>query len=152
MDSSYPKQSTRESFPVRRVCQLFSELKTSNFANRSDKVDAKNLFPLKDEQESSFSIMSKEYDIEALPYKKSYPNETDSNVSIKDGGAVPAEAFVIGDSWYAKAQRVAGKFGVEQRGIERVPSDERLDAGMSQVGTMVCSQSKLDLVENKSLI
>jgi len=39
-------------------------------------------------------------------------------------------------SWYAKTQRLAGKFGVEQRGIERVPSDERENAHISQVGTM----------------
>lgn len=53
-----------------------------------------------------------------------------------DGGAVHAETFVVGDSWYAKTQRLAGKFGVEQRGIERVPSDERENAHISQVGTM----------------
>lgn len=43
------------------------------------------------------------------------------------------------NSFYARAQRLAGKFGVEQRGIERVPSDERLPAGMSQIGTLWCS-------------
>jgi NCS1 nucleoside transporter family len=43
------------------------------------------------------------------------------------------------NSFYARAQRFAGKFGVEQRGIERVPSDERLPAGMSQIGTLWCS-------------
>lgn len=53
-----------------------------------------------------------------------------------DNGAVHAETFVVGDSWYAKTQRFAGKFGVEQRGIERVPSDERENAHISQVGTM----------------
>jgi len=95
--------------------------------------------------------MSKEYDIEAFPSGKPHLNETDSNVSIKDDGAVPAETFVIGDSWYAKAQRVAGKFGVEQRGIERVPSDERLDAGMSQVGTMVYSQFRPYFFNKQSL-
>jgi hypothetical protein len=80
--------------------------------------------------------MSKEYDMEAGA-KPHFANETDSNEYIADEGAVHAETFVVGDSWYAKTQRLAGKFGVEQRGIERVPSDERLDAGMSQIGTLV---------------
>ena len=30
-------------------------------------------------------------------------------------------------SFWGKWQRLAGKFGVEQRGIERVPEDERTD-------------------------
>jgi len=79
--------------------------------------------------------MSKEYDIEAGK-KGHFTNETDSTEYIPDDGAVPAETFVVGDSWYAKTQRLAGKFGVEQRGIERVPSDERTSDGMSQIGTL----------------
>jgi hypothetical protein len=63
-------------------------------------------------------------------------NENGSSDYIPDDGAVHAETFVLGDSWYAKTQRLAGKFGVEQRGIERVPSDERSPAHISQVGTM----------------
>ena len=83
----------------------------------------------------------KEYDVEAAPAEKpSFVNETDSAEYIGDEGAVAAETFVVGDSFYAKAQRLAGKFGVEQRGIERVPSDERLPAGMSQIGTLVSSK------------
>ncbi|KAI0474775.1 purine-cytosine permease [Xylaria cf. heliscus] len=39
-------------------------------------------------------------------------------------------------SLYARLQAFAGKYGVEQRGIERVPRDERTDSSMSQVGTM----------------
>jgi hypothetical protein len=62
--------------------------------------------------------------------------ENGSSDYIPDDGAVHAETFVLGDSWYAKTQRLAGKFGVEQRGIERVPSDERSPAHISQVGTM----------------
>ncbi|KAJ3560030.1 hypothetical protein NPX13_g9450 [Xylaria arbuscula] len=41
-----------------------------------------------------------------------------------------------GKSLYAKLQAFAGKYGVEQRGIERVPEDERTDSSMSQVGTL----------------
>ncbi|KAF4630300.1 hypothetical protein G7Y89_g7840 [Cudoniella acicularis] len=62
--------------------------------------------------------------------------ENDSGEFIPDDGAVHAETFIVGDSWYAKTQRLAGSLGVEQRGIERVPSDERTDAGMSQIGTL----------------
>ncbi len=61
---------------------------------------------------------------------------SNSEEYVPDDGAVHAETFVLGDSWYAKTQRLAGKFGVEQRGIERVPSDERSSAPTSQVGTM----------------
>jgi NCS1 nucleoside transporter family len=79
----------------------------------------------------------KEADIEALPSEKPvYGTENESGEYIPDDGAVAAETFVLGDSWYAKTQRLAGKFGVEQRGIERVPSDERSPAHISQVGTM----------------
>ncbi|KAK7914663.1 NCS1 nucleoside transporter [Apiospora marii] len=52
------------------------------------------------------------------------------------GNAVPEEDFTAGDSWYARVQKMAGKLGVEQRGIERVPSDERTKESMSEVGTM----------------
>lgn len=52
-------------------------------------------------------------------------------------GAVPGESFEYGSSMYAKLQRLAGKFHVEQRGIERVPEDERDDTSLLNVGTMV---------------
>ncbi|KAJ2990413.1 hypothetical protein NUW58_g2961 [Xylaria curta] len=41
-----------------------------------------------------------------------------------------------GDSLYTKLQTFAGKYGVEQRGIERVLTCERTDSSMSQVGTL----------------
>jgi len=50
-----------------------------------------------------------------------------SGVSNED--AVAGESFEIGNGWYARAQRLAGKLKIEQRGIERVPEDERTDAG-----------------------
>lgn len=77
-------------------------------------------------------------DVEAVQPEK-YTNEADSGDFVPDEGAVQAETFVVGDGWVAKAQRLAGKFGVEQRGIERVPSDERTNDGMSQIGTLVRS-------------
>lgn len=42
-------------------------------------------------------------------------------------------------SLYVKLRSFAGRYGIEQRGIERVPDDERTDSSMSQVGTLVCS-------------
>jgi hypothetical protein len=60
---------------------------------------------------------------------------------MQEDGAVPGDTFVIGDSWYAKTQRLAGKLKIEQRGIERVPEDERDDTGLKgllNVMTMVC--------------
>ncbi|KAK8103916.1 purine-cytosine permease [Apiospora kogelbergensis] len=55
---------------------------------------------------------------------------------VGSGNAVPEEDFAAGDSLYARIQKIAGRFGVEQRGIERVPSDERTKESMSEVGTM----------------
>jgi len=75
----------------------------------------------------------KENDVEAAVDEKQYSS---GEYIPDDRGAVPAETFVVGDSWYARTQRLAGKFGVEQRGIERVPNDERDTAHISQVGTM----------------
>ncbi len=48
---------------------------------------------------------------------------------MTEDGAVPGDTFEIGDSWYAKTQRLAGRLKIEQRGIERVPEDEREDSG-----------------------
>ena len=56
---------------------------------------------------------------------------------VGDEGAVHKSEFTAGDSTYAKLQRLAGKLGIEQRGIERVPVDERTDSSMSKVGTLV---------------
>jgi hypothetical protein len=79
-----------------------------------------------------------DYDVEIGMAEKQSRGDNSSKESIGDEGAVAAETFIIGDSFYAKAQRFATKFGVEARGIERVPSDERTDAGMSKIGTLVC--------------
>ena len=58
-------------------------------------------------------------------------------VYVDEHGAVAGESFTVGNSWYARTQRFVGKFGVEQRGIERVPEDERTDANLMKVGTLV---------------
>jgi hypothetical protein len=70
------------------------------------------------------------------PYERDLEKE-DRVSSLTDSGAVPGETFVQGNSTYAKIQRLAAKFHVEQRGIERVPEDERFDNSLLNVGTMV---------------
>lgn len=60
-------------------------------------------------------------------------------VGFSDERAVPttSEFHVAGDGMAAKLHRLARKMGVEVRGIERVPLDERSDTGMSKIGTLV---------------
>lgn len=60
-----------------------------------------------------------------------------SQLYAPDDAAVPKDAFTEGNSMYAKIQRFAGRFKIEQRGIERVPEDERTDTNLANVGTMV---------------
>ena len=48
-----------------------------------------------------------------------------ARVGSSGDGAVAGETFEYGDGLYARVQRLAGKLHVEQRGIERVPEDER---------------------------
>lgn len=42
-----------------------------------------------------------------------------------------------GDTVLCRIQRFAGKFGIEQRGIERVLPEERTDTNLSKIGTLV---------------
>lgn len=56
-----------------------------------------------------------------------------------ESGAVHGESFTVGTSLYSKMQRLAGKLKLEQRGIERVPEDERTDKNVWKVGTMWCA-------------
>ena len=83
--------------------------------------------------------MGNEYDVETGEVEKNGQVDNGSTDYIGDEGAVHAETFITGDSLYAKLQRFATQFGVEARGIERVPSDERTDSGMSKIGTLVCN-------------
>ncbi|KAH3946745.1 hypothetical protein HBI25_087590 [Parastagonospora nodorum] len=75
-----------------------------------------------------------------MSFPKSYDHDVEieamRNGSDVDGGAVPGETFVQDESLYAKVQRLAGRFHVEQRGIERVPENERYDNSLLNVGTM----------------
>lgn len=54
-----------------------------------------------------------------------------------EAGAVSGSSFEYGNSLYAKLQRLGGKIKVEQRGIERVPEDERMDDSYWNIGSMV---------------
>lgn len=67
---------------------------------------------------------------------ESRSNETTDAYDRGSDGAVPGESFEYGDSMYAKIQRLAGKFKVEQRGIERVPEDERTDTSYFNISSM----------------
>ena len=76
------------------------------------------------------------YDIEYNT--PSGPDEKHHSVIAPDeSGAVHGESFVSGNTLYAKIQRLAGRFGLEQRGIERVPEDERTDKTTVKLATMV---------------
>lgn len=67
---------------------------------------------------------------------ESRSNETTEAYDNISDGAVPGESFEYGDSMYARIQRIAGKFKVEQRGIERVPENERTDTSYFNITSM----------------
>lgn len=74
------------------------------------------------------------------------PNGTDAEkgppLYPSEAPAVHTEIFLTGDSLYAKLQRAVFQFGVEPRGIERVPEDERTDTNLMKIGTLVGCPSK----------
>ncbi|KZP07736.1 purine-cytosine permease-like protein [Athelia psychrophila] len=73
------------------------------------------------------------YDEEASTNSKGEKGD----VIVESSSAVSSEALAQGNSWAAKTLRLAGKFKIEQRGIERVPETERTDTnGIINVGTM----------------
>lgn len=78
--------------------------------------------------------LNSKYTLEASDVEKQARH---SQLYTPDSIAVPKEAFTEGDSLYAMIQRFAGRFNIEQRGIERVPEDERTDKRLVNVGTMV---------------
>jgi hypothetical protein len=63
-----------------------------------------------------------------------------SAIPPDESGVVYGESFTAGDTLYYKLQRFAGRYGLEQRGIERVPEEERTDKSTMKVGTMVWLQ------------
>lgn len=66
-------------------------------------------------------------------------HDSGSDLVPGDEGAVHGETLIAGNTAAARLQRMAVKFGVEARGIERVPSDERTDSSLAKIGTMWCS-------------
>jgi hypothetical protein len=87
--------------------------------------------------------MNYEHDLEKHPAGL-IDTEKRTNVPyIDESGAVPGESFEAGTGLYAKLQRLAGKFNIEQRGIERVPENERTDTSLLNIGTMVRTQKML---------
>ena len=63
-----------------------------------------------------------------------------------------SEDFSGGNSVYAKLQRFAGKYHIEQRGIERVPENERTDKSLVIVGTMVCHLRTLPIYCKRNVL
>lgn len=76
-------------------------------------------------------------------------NKNDEDLEKRAGEAdeTGASSFEYGDSLYpyAKVQRLGGKLNVEQRGIERVPKDERTDNSYWNIGSMVYLVSRRQL-------
>ena len=86
------------------------------------------------------SFRSSNEDLEKAPQVNNSSDVNSNEVfDNSSDGAVPGESFEYGDSLYAKIQRVAGKFNIEQRGVERVPDYERTDTSYLNIGSMVCS-------------
>jgi hypothetical protein len=81
-----------------------------------------------------------EEDLEKAP-RVNNGSETNSNelLDSSSDNATPGESFEYGNSTYAKIQRFAGKFNIEQRGVERVPESERTDNSFLNIGSMVGS-------------
>lgn len=59
---------------------------------------------------------------------------------VSDNGSLPGESFAVDDGIYAKLQRFAGKWNIEQRGIERVPENERTDRHAINACTLVSTR------------
>ncbi|KAK6338699.1 purine-cytosine permease [Orbilia brochopaga] len=75
--------------------------------------------------------MSFDNDVEKLDGEKK-----GAIMGMEEDHAVPAETFEVGDSLYARLQRFAGKYSIEQRGIERVPEYAKTDTKLHKAGTM----------------
>jgi len=77
-------------------------------------------------------MTEKGYDHETSKADETHAIDLERNSSADDndnGHAVPGQSFGINSGFHATAQRLASKLKIEQRGIERVPEDERTDSG-----------------------
>ncbi|GKT43118.1 purine-cytosine permease fcyB [Colletotrichum spaethianum] len=81
------------------------------------------------------AIFEAKSDVSSNAGEKKAASDVEQGFMGNDGGVHEAD-FATGTSTYAKLQRLAGKFGVEQRGIERVPEDERINDTIANVGTL----------------
>jgi hypothetical protein len=77
-----------------------------------------------------------------MAFENVYDKDIEKMGSVRPGlytnnSAVPRETFEQQNTLYAKVQGLAARFHVEQRGIERVPENERDDTSLLNVGTMV---------------
>ena len=72
------------------------------------------------------------YDVERNGTQKTSVDDLEkrNGLFVYDNAAVPGESFEVGGTFYARMQRLAGKLKIEQRGIERVPENERTDTGL----------------------
>ncbi|KAF3167091.1 purine-cytosine permease [Orbilia oligospora] len=77
--------------------------------------------------------MSFDKDVEKIDSEK---RGSVTGASEDESHAIAAETFEVGDSLYARLQRFAGKWNIEQRGIERVPESEKTDTKLYKAGTM----------------
>lgn len=75
------------------------------------------------------------YDPEIAQIQTNTSSNQDLPLNPKES-ATRSSSLEEGNAWYARAHRFTSRFGVETRGIERVPNDERSNAGMSQIGTL----------------
>ena len=78
-----------------------------------------------------------DYEVQSHSPTGTDPEKGSAPMYADEAPAVPGEVFVTGHTPYARIQRAVAKFGVEPRGIERVPEDERTDTNLMKVGTMV---------------
>jgi hypothetical protein len=89
---------------------------------------------------AAFVADEKVFDVEKGGAHAHPSSDIDSSIIVPDdSGAIHGEQLLVGDSWQAKVQRFAHRAGIENRGIERVPSDERTDTDQMKIGSMVCA-------------
>lgn len=70
-------------------------------------------------------------------HTESKTSDSDVGYKFSDNSAIPMEDPEVGHGWRERAQRAVGRLGIEQRGIERVPEDERSDFSITNMGSLV---------------
>ncbi|KAK9353843.1 permease for cytosine/purines, uracil, thiamine, allantoin-domain-containing protein [Lipomyces doorenjongii] len=84
--------------------------------------------------------MSADKSLSTIEKAADAPTLTDSDSSNihedKDAGVIQDVDFITGNSLYAKMQRLAARFQMEVRGIERVPEEEQTDNSLWNAASM----------------